>query len=415
MTAPIPPLPLGEEFIQDAHTVAARLRSTAPVRFVELPGGFPVWLVTGHAEARAAVTDPRLSSHGVYDRLERMRLGDGADTESRFAPELARNLLNLDPPDHTRLRSLLTKVFTARAVAPLRPRIEAIADELLDAMEADDAAETPGGAGEHRDLLADYALPLPIRVICELLGVPFADRDRFTAWSRTMVAAGTPDEIGAASLRMAGYLGDLVERKRAHPGEDLLTRLVHVSEDGDRLSRNELISTALVLLTGGFETTVNLIGSGTLALLRHPDQLALLRERPELLPGAVEEFLRYETPNNLSSPRYATEPVELGGVTVPEGHFVMVSWLAANRDDRFAAPDRLDITRPAAGHLAFGHGIHHCVGAPLARLEGEIAFGRLLARFPGLALAAAPENLRWRHSTAMHGLEELPVRLHPAP
>ncbi|MFG7947022.1 cytochrome P450, partial [Streptomyces cacaoi] len=216
-------------------------------------------------------------------------------------------------------------------------------------------------------------------------------------------------------LRMAGYLGDLVERKRAHPGEDLLTRLVHVSEDGDRLSRNELISTALVLLTGGFETTVNLIGSGTLALLRHPDQLALLRERPELLPGAVEEFLRYETPNNLSSPRYATEPVELGGVTVPEGHFVMVSWLAANRDDRFAAPDRLDITRPAAGHLAFGHGIHHCVGAPLARLEGEIAFGRLLARFPGLALAAAPENLRWRHSTAMHGLEELPVRLHPAP
>ncbi|WP_415853159.1 cytochrome P450 family protein, partial [Streptomyces albus] len=399
------PLPLGEDFIQDAHTVAARLRAAAPVRFVELPGGFPVWLVTGHDEARAAVTDPRLSSEGVYDRLERLRLGGGEDTESRFAPELAKNLLNLDPPDHTRLRSLVTKVFTAGAVAPLRPRIEAIADELLDAMEK---------AGPDSELLADYALPLPIRVICELLGVPFADRDRFTAWTRTMVAATGPEEIGAASLRMASYLGDLAEAKRRDPGDDLLTRLVHVSDGGDRLSRDELISTAVVLLTGGFETTVNLISSGVLALLRHPGQLDLLKARPELMPQAVEEFLRYETPNNLSSPRYATEDVALGGVTVPAGHFVMVSWLAANRDERFAEPDRLDITRPAGGHLAFGHGIHHCVGAALARLEGEIAFARLLARFPGLELAVAETALRWRHSTAMHGLEALPLRLGPA-
>ncbi|MGP3975846.1 cytochrome P450 family protein [Streptomyces sp. 8N114] len=404
-TTPHAPLPLSEDFIQDAHTVAAQLRASAPVRFVELPGGFPVWLVTGHAEARAAVTDPRLSSDGVYDRLERLRLGGGEDTESHFAPELAKNLLNLDPPDHTRLRALITKVFTAGAVAPLRPRIEAIADELLDAMDA---------GGDQAELLADYALPLPIRVICELLGIPFADRDRFTAWSRTMVAASTPEEIGAASVQMAGYLGELVEDKRRTPGDDLLTRLVHVSDDdGDRLSRDELIATAVVLLTGGFETTVNLISSGTLALLRHPDQLALLRAEPQLLPQAVEEFLRYETPNNLSSPRYATEPVELGGVTIPEGHFVMVSWLAANRDGRFADPDRLDITRTAGGHLAFGHGIHYCVGAALARLEGEIAFGRLLERFPDLALAVSEDALRWRFSTAMHGLETLPVRLRP--
>jgi cytochrome P450 len=406
VTAPLPtaPLLLGEDFIQDAHTVAGELRAASPVRFVLLPGGLPVWLVTGHEEARTAVTDPRFSSDGVYDRLERLRLG-GEDTESHFAPELAKNLLNLDPPDHTRLRSLVTKVFTPGAVAPLRPRIEAIADELLDTMQK---------SGPESELLADYALPLPIRVICDVLGIPFEDRDRFTAWTHTMVAAVTPEEIGAASMRMASYLGDLVEAKRRAPGEDLLTRLVHVSDGGDRLSRDELIATAVVLLTGGFETTVNLISSGVLALLRHPEQFTLLKARPELLPRAVEEFLRYETPNNLSSPRYATEDVELGGVTIPEGHFVMVSWLAANRDERFTEPDRLDITRPAGGHLAFGHGIHYCVGAALARLEGEIAFGRLLDRFPGLELAVDESELRWRFSTAMHGLEALPLRLTPA-
>lgn len=404
MTDLLEPLVLDEDFVQRSHEVTARLRETTPVRFVVLPGGFPVWLVTGHAEARAAMTDPRLSSHHVYDRLERMRLaaaGAGEDAESLFAPELAQNLLNLDPPDHTRLRKLVSAVFTTRSVAPLRPRIEEITDELLDAMAA---------AGE-AELLADYAYPLPIRVICELLGIPFADRDRFTDWSRTMVAATTPEEVGAASKLMAGYLGDLVEAKRADPGEDLLSRLVHVSEDGDRLSRDELISTAVVLLTGGFETTVNLISSGMLALLRHPDQLALLRSRPDLLGGAVEEFLRYETPNNLSSPRYATEPVELGGVEIPAGHFVMASWLSANREPRFADPDRLDITRKPGGHLAFGHGIHYCLGAPLARLEGEIAFGRLLARFADVELAVPEEELRWRFSTAMHGLETLPLRL----
>ncbi|WP_431981416.1 cytochrome P450 family protein [Streptomyces qinglanensis] len=408
MTAPLPPapLPLGENFIQDAHTVGAELRAASPVRFVLLPGGFPVWLVTGHEEARTAVTDPRFSSDGVYDRLERLRLGDSEDAESHFAPELAKNLLNLDPPDHTRLRALVTKVFTAGAVAPLRPRIEAITDELLDAMEK---------SGPDSELLADYALPLPIRVICDVLGIPFEDRDRFTAWTHTMVSAATPEEVGAASMRMASYLGELVEAKRRDPSEDLLTRLVHVSDSGgDRLSRDELIATAVVLLTGGFETTVNLISSGVLALLRHPEQLALLKARPELMPQAVEEFLRYETPNNLSSPRYTTEEVELGGVTIPAGHFVMVSWLAANRGARFAEPDRLDITRPAGGHLAFGHGIHYCVGAALARLEGEIAFNRLLTRFPGLGLAVEESELTWRFSTAMHGLEALPLRLGPA-
>ena len=311
-------------------------------------------------------------------------------------------MLAADPPDHTRLRRLVTKVFTPGAVAPLRPRIERIADELLDAMAGRDEV----------DLLREYAYPLPIRVICELLGIPYRDRDEFIAWSHTMVSLTTPDEIGAASMRMAEYLGRLVELKRAEPAGDLLSELVRVSDGGAGFTRAELISTVLVLLTGGFETTVNLIGGGMRALLTHPDQLALLRADRTLLPRAIEELLRYETPNNLSSPRYTTEPVELGGVTIPAGEFVMVSWLAANRDgSRFPDPGRLDITRPAGGHLAFGHGVHYCVGAPLARLEGEIAFGRLLDRFAHIEPADGGEPPRWRNSTAMHGLESLVLRV----
>jgi cytochrome P450 len=394
------PLTLDDDFIQNPHKIAARMRETTPVRFVVLPGGLPVWLVTGYEEARAAMTDPRLSSHRVYDRLERLRLGE--EEESRFSEDLAMNLLNLDPPDHTRLRRLVTKVFTAGAIAPLRPRIEQITDELLDAMAGKDEVE----------LLQEYAYPLPIRVICELLGIPYEDRDEFIAWSHTMVSTTTPEEIGAASMKMAEYLGRLVEVKRAEPAADLLTDLVRVSDGGAGFSRPELIATVVVLLTGGFETTVNLISSGMHALLTHPDQLALLRADRGLLPGAIEEFLRYETPNNMSSPRYTTEPVELGGVVIPAGQFVMVSWLAANRDgSRFPEADRLDITRPIGGHLAFGHGIHYCVGAPLARLEGEIAFGRLLDRFAHIEPVSQPEELRWRSSTAMHGLQSLVLRL----
>ncbi|MEV5409699.1 cytochrome P450 [Thermopolyspora sp. NPDC052614] len=394
------PLTLDDDFIQNAHEIAASIREATPVRFVVLPGGLPVWLVTGYEEARAAMTDPRLSSHRVFDRLERLRLGEGEP--SRFSEDLALNLLNLDPPDHTRLRRLVTKVFTAGAVARLRPRVEHIADELLDAMAGRDEV----------DLLHEYAYPLPIRVICELLGIPYEDRDEFIAWSHTMVSLTTPDEIGAASMKMADYLGRLVEVKRAEPAADLLTELVRVSDGGTGFSRPELISTVLVLLTGGFETTVNLISSGMRALLAHPDQLALLRADRTLLPQAIEELLRYETPNNLSSPRYTTEPVELGGVTIPAGQFVMVSWLAANRDgSRFPDPERLDITRPVGGHLAFGHGIHYCVGAPLARLEGEIAFGRLLDRFAHIEPVAEAERPRWRYSTSMHGLESLVLRM----
>ncbi|ANY08125.1 cytochrome P450 family protein [Pseudonocardia sp. HH130630-07] len=399
------PLVLGDDFVQDAHTVAAAVRDATPVRHVVLPSGMPVWLVTGYEAARAVAADPRFSSDHVYDRMHRMALGE--DEESPFSPDFASNLLNLDPPDHTRLRRLIAATFTGRSVAPLRPRIQQIADELLDEMTGHDTV----------DLLSAYAYPLPIRVITELLGVPFEDREQFTEWSETMVDGGATEAAGAATMSMAGYLHGLIEAKRdvpdgATPPGDLLSRLVHASEDGDRLTTPELIATAVVLLVGGFETTVNLISGGVLSLAGHPDQLALLRADRSLMPTAIEEFLRYETPNILSSPRYATERVEIAGVEIPKDDFVMVSWLAANRDPaRFADPDRLDITRPRGGHLAFGHGVHFCLGAPLARLEGEIAFGGLLDRFAEIEVVSAADDLRWRDSTAMHGLESLVVRL----
>lgn len=293
-------------------------------------------------------------------------------------------------------------MFTSRAIAPLRPCIEQIADELLDDMAGPESVE----------LLEAYAYPLPIRVITEMLGVPFNDRDQFTQWSKTMVDGGASEAAGAATMQMASYLHGLIAAKRETPADDLLSQLVHMSEDGDQLSPSELVAVTVVLLIGGFETTVNLISGGILSLSRHPDQLALLRADRSLMPTAIEDVLRQETPNILSSPRYTTEQVEIAGVVIPEGDFVVVSWLAANRDSaRFTDPDRLDITRPMGGHLAFGHGLHFCLGAPLARLEGEITFGRLLDRFANIEVLSAVDDLRWRDSTAMHGLEFLIVQL----
>jgi cytochrome P450 len=245
-----------------------------------------------------------------------------------------------------------------------------------------------------------------------MLGVPGADRDRFRDWTLSFVADTTPEVLAENTGQVVAFFTALIEDKRAHPGDDLISRLVQVSDDGDQLSAGELLNMIFLLLVAGFETTVNLIGNGILALLRHPAQLALLRSDPAMLPEAVEEFLRYEGPVNIATNRFTTEPVRAGGAEIPAGQFVLISLLAANRDGRqFPDPGRLDITRPSGAHLAFGHGIHHCVGAPLARLEGQVAIGALLRRFPRLDLATQPEDLRWRDSTLIRGLHELPVRL----
>lgn len=390
-----------EDFEQDPHALYDVLRVEAPVREVIAPGGLKVWLVTRYDDAKSALVDTRLSKNVVVGQKVIERNSTNADNVMVFATELSAHMLNTDPPDHTRLRKLVNKVFTMRAVEKLRPRIEEITTELLDEMEGHDQV----------DLMRAFAYPLPISVICELLGVPKIDRDRFHGWVAAQLS-GDPEKVAQAAPALLGYLHELVESKRSEPAEDLLTGLVHASEDGDKLNAQELVSMAFLLLVAGHETTVNLIGNGMFALLRHPDQFAAVRADRSLVPGAIEEFLRYEGPVNTASLRYTTEAVELGEVVIPENELVVVALASANRDDaQYPDGDSLDVRRQAGGNLAFGHGIHYCVGAPLARLEAQIAFDQLFTRFPDMRLAADPADFRWRPGTVLRGLESLPVRL----
>ncbi|MQA07051.1 MAG: cytochrome P450 [Pseudonocardiaceae bacterium] len=398
----VPTLEFDERFMQRPHETYRRLREQRPVQQVVLPRGTKVWVVTRYADVRALLTDSRLSKdvRNAGELFDRHAANGAVRTELRQS--LGAHMLNSDPPDHTRLRKLVNKAFTSRTVERLRPRVEHITEELLDDMAGNDEV----------DLLESLAFPLPITVICELLGIPQGDRDDFRAWSNVIVSAGGQDELGEASAKMAGYLVELIKRKRRQPADDLLSELVHAKEDRDQLTDTELTSMAFLLLVAGHETTVNLIGNGMLALLRHPEQLVELRADRSLLPGAIEEFLRYEGPVHLATFRYTTEPLRLDEAEIGAGQFVMLSLLSANRDpDRFEDADGLDIRRPAGGHVAFGHGIHYCVGAPLARLEAEIAIGRLLDRFPELTLARQPETLVWRDSAIMRGLATLPIQL----
>jgi len=386
---------LGADYFADPYSVHARLRARRPVTPVVLPGGMGTWLITGYAEARAALADPRLSKHMP---------GWHPEPDSIFAA-LDLHMLNSDPPDHERLRKLVNKAFTARRVQRLRPRITAITAGLLEDMSTRTEA----------DLLASFAFPLPITVICELLGIPAGDRDDFRTWSATIVSnAAAPEVFQAHATAMARYFVALLAAKRREPGDDLLSALIAARDEEDGLSENELVSMAFLLLVAGHETTVNLIASGVLALLLNPAELARLRAEPALIGGAVEELLRYVNPVNHTTFRCAAEPVEIGGVRISRGDPVLVALSGANRDPaRFGDPDRLDLGRDSAGHLAFGHGIHYCLGAPLARLEAEIAVSALLARFGSISLAVPAESLRWRPSTLIHGLESLPVRLGP--
>jgi cytochrome P450 len=395
---------LGEEYFADPHAYHAVLREQAAATQIVLPRGVKAWLVTRYEDARSALADPRFSKH--YDRFpEVMQLNTvGGHGMMEFEESLTQHMLNMDPPHHTRLRKLVTKAFTARRVEQLRPRIQEIADRLLDEVSAESDV----------DLVEALAFPLPITVICEMLDVPMDEREDFRVWSNALVSGGPDVEATQrAGGQMAAYLARLVEHKRATPGDDIFSALVHADEEGDRLDQVELISMAFLLLVAGHETTVNLIANGVYHLLRNPEQLDELRADRALLPGAVEEFLRLESPVNQATFRYTTEDVELGDVVIPKDNVVVVSLAGGNRDgSRFPDPDRLDITRQSAGHLAFGHGVHYCLGAPLARMEGEIAVGALLDRFD-IAPAAELDTLEWRAGTLIRGLHSLPVSLSP--
>ncbi|MFE3787919.1 cytochrome P450 family protein [Streptomyces goshikiensis] len=388
---------LREQLVDDPHSAYARLREAAPVRRIEGTDGRPAWLVTRYDDVRAALADPRLS-------LDKRNAAEGGYRGLTLPPALDANLLNMDPPDHTRIRGFVTRAFTARRVEQLRAPMRESADRLLDALDPDGTT----------DLMASYAAPLPIIVICDLLGVPEEHRRDFRAWTDALIAPD-PARPGAAKEAVAAMLGfflELVAHKRERPGADLLSDLVAVRDsDGDRLTEDELLSLAFLILVAGYENTVQLIGNAVLALLRHPYQLAVVRKDPSRLRAAVEEAARYEGPALLAIRRFATEDVTLSGVTVPAGETVLLSLAAANRDpDRFSGPDLFDVFRDTAGHLALGHGIHYCLGAPLARAETEIALAALLDRFGALALADPEAGPRWRPSLRARGLLELRVR-----
>ncbi|MFJ5259058.1 cytochrome P450 [Streptomyces sp. NPDC088387] len=391
-------LQLSPDFVRDPYPVYARLRADGPVHHVRAPDGEELWLVVGHEACRTAFTDPRLSRAWMQSG----DIGQIVNTD-QDQPALAHMLMS-DPPDHTRLRRLVAREFTPRRIEALAPRIQQITDELLDTMLA--APERRG------DLIASFAFPLPMTVICELLGVPGMDREAFRRWSNEMVARSSPEAEGLAYQETTEYLRELIVAKRSSPGEDLLSAMIHaVDEGGDRLSPNELIGMSVLLLIAGHETTVNLLGNGLRALFAHPAQLAALRADPGLLDGAIEEMLRYDGPVEACTDRLALQDVGMGGTVIPAGSTVLIVMADADRDPaRFDDPDRFDIRRDARGHIAFGHGLHYCLGAPLARLEGRIALRTLLERCPDLAMDADEAQLPWVPGLLIRGVRELPVR-----
>lgn len=394
--------------IPDPYLMYARLREQGPIHRKVNRYGHDTWLVTSYEATRSVLLDPRLSRN-PHHAPQWMR-----DQELTGGGVLGVNLLASDPPDHTRIRRLVSQAFTRRRVEGLRPRIQAIADDLLEDMAR--CAEV--------DLLESFAAPLSLTVTCELLGVPAEDSADFRRWTRETMIPPIDEESKAVlrrgTLAMKNYLAQLIDEWRGRtsprlaPDEQptLTGALIAAMDEGDQLSDQELQGTLALLLMAGHETTVNLVGNAMAALFRHADQLSLLRETPDLLPSAIEELLRFASPVEMAMPRYATEDLTLAGADIPAGGVVLACIASANRDTaQVEAGDSLDITRPdAQAMLSFGHGAHFCLGAALARLEARIALESLLRRFPGLRLACPPESLAWRHS-AVRGLEKVPVVL----
>jgi cytochrome P450 len=363
---------------------------------VELPNGDIGWLVGGYHEVRQVVTDPRFS---------RARAVAPDRALTGFEVFASASINGMDPPEHSRLRRLVAKAFTVRRVEALRPRVAGIVGELIEAML---------GGPQPADLVASFALPLPVRVICEMLGVPETDMAQFHGWSDTVLGDWQQGSelIMTAAISMYEYFGQLIELKRAEPADDLMTALIAARDEGDRLSESELTSLGCTLLIGGHETTANQICQSLLTLLRHPDELARLAAEPALIPGAVEELVRFvQISGTLPPTRIATEDVPVGDVTVRAGEVVVPLYATANRDPgEFSDPDRLDVGRELVSHLGFGAGAHHCLGAQLARLELQEAFRGLLGRLPGLRLAVPDSQLRYKPGMAIFSLRELPVR-----
>jgi cytochrome P450 PksS len=386
-------------FRQGAHAIYVRLRSETPVVRARL-GKQDVWLLARHADVAALMRDPRFAKNPASltppPRLPWI--------PPPFRP-LMRNMLGLDDPDHARLRRLVQQAFTPRAVAAMQPRVEALCEELLDR------------ALQHRqfDLVADYALPLPVIVIADMLGVPEADRGRFARWSRILLTQ-SGSRLGMLAAmpsiwRFIGFIRRLIRARQLTPRDDLISALVQARDIGDALSEDELLAMVILLLTAGHETTANLIGNSVLALLREPEQMRRLRDNPALMLTAVEELLRHSGPVDTTTHRFARETLELAGTSIPQGALVLGLIASANRDQGvFEAPDRLMLERQPNRHLSFGLGGHFCIGAALARLEAQVAIAALLRR--GLPQLLRPDDPpAWRSGLVLRGLERLPLAL----
>ena len=392
---------VGPQFKANPFPLLAELRTSQPVYRTTLPDKTPVWLVTRYEDVAALLRDERFVKNRrtamTAEQLRKMPW-----VPPMFRP-LERNMLDLDPPDHTRLRALVHKAFTPSLIGQMRDRIQTLADELLERV----------AHKREMDLINDYALPLPMTIITEILGVPTTDRNKFHKWSQAVVSLTSPK----AKLRVIPsvwmfirYLRRFFRVRRRDPRDDLATALIQAEEAGDKLSEDELLAMVFLLLIAGHETTVNLIGTGMLALLEHPDKMEKLRQNPAMIKTAIEEFLRFSSPVFMSTERYAREDLNIQGVTIPRGGMTLGVIGSANRDEAvFENADALDITREPNKHLSFGQGIHFCVGAPLARLEGQIAINTLLRRMPDLHPSVATDSLRWRPSMFLRGLESLPV------
>jgi cytochrome P450 len=389
-------------FKADPYPAYAHLRQTDPVHRVDLGGNRGFWLITRYQDVGDVLKDPRFAKDfrnaRTPEHIARM------PHMPHILRVLDQNMLGQDPPVHSRLRGLVQMAFTPRLIARLYERIQTVADELLDAVQ--DRARM--------DLIGEYAFPLPIVIIAELLGVAARDRDRLRNWSAIMIGNDRSptglQRLVPSMHEFADYLRVMFDERRREPRDDLLSALVEAERSRDRLSEEELFGMVFLLLVAGHETTVNLIGNGTLALLQHPDQRQRLEHNPDLIKSAIEELLRFDGPVETSTARYAREDVEIGGTTIPRGAQVLAVIGSADRDSmQFPHPDHLDLARDTSGHVAFGHGIHYCLGAPLARLEGQIAIRTLLRRLPNLRLNAPAETLTWRSGVLLRGLERLPV------
>ncbi|KIA60819.1 cytochrome P450 [Nocardia vulneris] len=392
--------PFNEPVRLDIDPLYVRLRREEPIVRVQLPYGAEGWLATRYADIKLVLSDPRFSRAATIDREDIPR-----SSAPPFRADGLLGMVTMDPPEHTRLRRLAAKAFTGRRVEELRPRAQQIVDQRLADMERN---------GPSADLVQDLALPLPVTMICEMLGVPARDQHRFRDFSETVLStsAYAPADILAGRMALETYLAEQVARRREQPTDDLLGALVAARDNEDRLSEAELVNMGIGLLIAGHETTANQIANFTYVLLTESGQWELLCRRPELVPEAVEELLRYvQLFSGASFPRVATEDVELGGITVRAGEAVLVYTQSGNRDEAvFTMPENLDLTRKDNPHMAFGHGAHHCIGAQLARLELQVALEALLRRFPRLELAVPVTEIPWKTGLMMRGPQALPVK-----